>query len=277
MPAHDNDMDLIAEYLEHERQAGHTDATIRGRREMLTRLNATLPYGVGQTSTAELAAWLYNDAWSRNTKATYYTTLRSFYGWAASPVGGWINFDPTCDLEKVTRVKGVARPVTDDQLRRLLTESAQPFRMWATIAAYQGLRCIEISRLDREFITEDQLIVAKGKGGRPRVLDTHPDVWSAVRDMPAGPVARTLTGDRASAYDVSMTSAIYFRRELKMPGVSLHRLRHWLGVTMQREYRDIRVTQRALGHASLDSTQIYTAATDDQLRAARAMLPRLAG
>jgi site-specific recombinase XerD len=62
-----------------------------------------------------------------------------------------------------------------------------------------------------------------------------------------------------------------------MPGVALHRQRHWLGVTTQARYRDLRVTQAMLGHLSLQSTQIYTDATAEQQRAARAMLPRLAG
>jgi len=65
-------------------------------------------------------------------------------------------------------------------------------------------------------------------------------------------------------------------RSLGLHGATLHRLRHWLGVTVQRNYRDPRVTQRVLGHASLSSTQIYTDATDEQQRAARATLPRFA-
>ena len=268
-------MDLIANYLEHLRRAGRSDATIRGRSEILHRLNRTLEYGVGQTSTKELAAWLYKDELSLNAKCTYYVCLRSFYRWATDRRDPWLTFDPTEDLEPLTPVKGVARPVTDEQLKKILTEAAEPIRLWALIAAYQGLRCIEISRLDREHITEQQLIVVKGKGGKPRVHDTDPYVWAAVRDLPPGPVARTPTGERATAFHVSMTAANHFRRNLGMPGVSMHRLRHWLGVTVQREYRDIRVTQAVLGHASLQSTQIYTAATDEQQRAARARLPRL--
>lgn len=273
----DEDMDLIAAYLEHLRRAGRTDDTLRGRREILNRLNVALPYGVGHTSTSELAAWLYKDELSRNAKYTYYQCLRSFYRWATDPREQQISFDPTDDLEPVTQVKGVPRPVTDEQLHKILTEAVEPFRTWATIAAYQGLRCIEISRLDREHVTEQQLIVVKGKGGRARAHDTDPYVWRVVKDLPAGPVARMPSGERATAFQVSMLAAVYFRRKLDMPGVSMHRLRHWLGVTIQREYKDIRVTQKALGHRSLSSTEIYTDASDDQLRAARATLPRLAG
>ena len=101
-------------------------------------------------------------------------------------------------------------------------------------------------------------------------------MWAAVKDLPPGPVARKLDGERASALYVSGAASKEFRRVLGKTA-TMHMLRHWLGVTMQANFKDIRVTQRALGHASLASTQIYTDATDDQLRAARATLPRLAG
>jgi integrase len=272
----DEDMMLIDAYLDHLRRAGRTDETIRGRREILYRLNRTLPYGVGATSRAELSRWLYRDEWSRNTKYTYYMCLKSFYGFAFAPKDPWLSGpDPTEDMEPVTAPRGVPRPVTDEQLRRILTEAAEPYRTWATLAAYQGLRCIEISRLDREHVTEQQLIVVRGKGNRPRVHDTDPYVWAAIKDLPPGPVARTPDGQRATTFHVSSFAANHFRRRLHMPGVSLHRLRHWLGVTLQREYRDIRVTQGALGHVSLQSTQVYTDATAEQQRQARSMLPRL--
>lgn len=273
-PVDPRDMEMIDAYLEHLRRAGRTDETIRGRREILNRLNRTLFYGLGQTHVEELAAWLYRDDLKQNTRYTYYMCLRSFYGWATNPRDLWLTFDPTEDLEPVAQAQGVPRPVTDEELRKILTEAAQPFRLWALIAAYQGLRCIEISRLDREHITEQQLFVVRGKGGKPRVHDTDPGVWAAVRDLPRGPIARLADGGRASAFQVSSTAALHFRRQLKMPGVSMHRLRHWLGVNVQRRYKNIRVTQAALGHQSLSSTQIYTDATQEEQRAARATLPR---
>lgn len=277
VPAQAAEMKLIDAYLEHLRRAGRTEATISGRGEILYRLNRQLPYGAGVTSSKELAAWLYRDELSENSKATYYRALRSFYGWASNPRDPWLSNDPTVDLEPCVGTKGVARPVTDEQLGRILTEAIEPFRTWALLAAYQGLRCVEIARLDREHVTEQNLIVVKGKGGKARVHDTDPGVWAAVRELPRGPVALDHAGERATPFYVSMESALYFRRKLGMPGVALHRLRHWLGVNLQARFKDIRVTQAALGHESLSSTQIYTAATDEQQRAARATLPRFGG
>lgn len=276
VPDDPRDMDMLSEYLEHLRRCGKAQSTIDGRREILGRLDRDLPYGLGQTCTSELADWLFRDRWKLNTKFTYYEAMKDFYAWAADPADPWISADPAVDLEPVRSIRGIARPCTDAQLREILARSREPFRSWAVIAAYQGFRCIEISRADREHFTEQMVIVPKGKGGRPRAHDLDPYVWEVVRDLPDGPIARRQDdGERASAFYISSLAANYWRRTLGIP-VSMHMLRHWMGVNIQRAYKNIRVTQAALGHASLQSTQIYTDATAEEQRAARSTLPRLA-
>lgn len=277
-PDHSDDprgMEMIDAYIEHLRRSSDSKDTPEKRRGILERLHRELEFGVGQVSTGDLRRWLYRDQWSQNTRATYYRCIKSFYGWATDPDDPWIvGANPAAKLERVAQPPTVARACTDDQLRLILAEARQPIRLWALIAAYQGLRCCEISGLDREHVTERQLFVVRGKGGRPRAHDTDPDVWAAVRDLPPGPVARDpRTGERAEPHYITASSAYHFQEQLKIP-VTLHKLRHWLGTTMQREYKDIRVTQESLGHASLTSTQIYTTATSEQLTAARSTLPR---
>lgn len=270
-------MRLIDEYIKHLERSSESEQTPRDRRGILERLNRELEYGVGQVSRDELAAWLYRPGWSQNTRATYYRCIKSFYDWASNPDDPWITDNPARRLESVPTAPPVPRACTDEQLRDLLARARKPYRTWALLAAYAGLRCCEISGLDRGHITEQQLIVVRGKGGRARVHDTDPLIWAEVKDLPPGPVAQRVdTGERASAHYVSAYAARHFQRDLKMP-VTLHKMRHWLGNTVQREYRDIRVTQAMLGHVSLSSTQIYTIADDEQQRAARATLPRLAG
>lgn len=272
------DAEMIAAYLESLRRLNRSQQTIALRRTVVTNLSRDLTYGIGETTTEELAAWLYRDTWGQNTRAAYLASIRDFYSWATAPRDQWLSYDPALDLDDVSTVKGVARPCTDQELQRILTEAGEPYRTWSYLAAYQGLRCIEISGLDREHVTPRILHVARGKGGRPRVHDTDPQVWQLIEPLPLGPIARLVrTGNRASAKYISFRTAEHYRVKLGLNGVTLHRLRHWLGVTTQRLYRDIRVTQEVLGHKSLSSTQIYTMASMDQQREARAMLPRLGG
>lgn len=266
-------MEAIDAYLAHLHDMNRTEQTIRKRREILYRLDRELERGIGKVEEKELKAWLYRDEWSQNTKATYFRCLKSFYEWAADPEDPWINGNPMAGLTRVRTAASIARAATDAQVADVLARAQEPFRTWALIAAYQGLRCLEISRLDREHVTEQQLFVVRGKGNKPRVHDTDPQVWEALKGQPAGPVARRRDGSRASEVYVSISSNLHFQRKLGIQ-THMHALRHWLGTTVQRQYKDVRVTQRMLGHAQLSSTMIYTDATDEQQRAARSTLPR---
>lgn len=271
---HPHDAAMVAAYLESLRRAGRSPETIALRRSILRQLNAALPYGLGQAADEELADWVYDERRSQNSRATYLAGVRSFYRWAVKHE--WLELDPTTELESIKTSRGIARPCTDEQLRILLTRPPAHVRLWATIAAYEGLRCCEISGLDREHVTEQRLIVVRGKGGAPRVHDVDPLVWAAVKDLPPGPIARLRGSDGRASADYISSRAKYWFRECGVD-VTMHQLRHWLGCTTQERYRDARVTMEMLGHASLNATSIYTRATLDQQRQARATLPRLAG
>jgi integrase/recombinase XerC len=271
-------MDIIDAYLEHLRRESKCDsaATVAGRRDILIRLHRQLPFGLTLACREELEEWLHNPdtGWKQGTKATYWACIRSFYRWAADPRDPWLTEDPTVYMTPVATVKGIARDITDEQLWTILEDGEPWIQVPARLAAYQGLRDIEISGLDREHVTEQRLIVVRGKGGAPRVHDTDQLVWEALRDLPPGPVCRRPDGRRAGPAYISARASRIFQQDLGLEGVTMHRLRHWLGVRVQAEYRDVRVTQEMLGHASLSSTQIYTKATVQQQRAARATLPR---
>jgi integrase/recombinase XerC len=281
----DRDVDMIDGYLEHLRRRSSSQVTIQRRREVLTQLNRDLPKGLGRTCRDELERWLHggrtrlkdgtDKPWSQNTKASYFTAIKSAYQFWADPRDPWISDNPTVDMTQPGFVMGVARPVDDDELWTILDRAREPFKTWALIAAYQGLRCIELSGLDREHVTEEKLIVVRGKGGKPRLHDTDALVWQHIKDRPAGPLCRDIwLRERASAPYISQRAGKYFRKELGLTGVTMHRFRHWLGVHVQEAFKDVRVTQEMLGHAALSSTQIYTRATLGQQRAARSMLPR---
>lgn len=269
--------DLIADYLEWLRQRGQSTRTIDARRDILTRAHTDLPHGLPAATADELAAWLYRDSWSAGTRETYHGAIRSWYVWACQPDDPRLDFDPSALLPRPARPRRLPRPVTDDQLRRILTEAADPYRLWSLLAAYAGLRCIEIAGLDRTDITRRAITIRRGKGGRPGVVPTHPAIWTAVAPLPPGPLAVTDRGDRASAQWVSIRTALHFRRQLGMPGVALHRLRHWCGTEVYRRTRDIRVTQELLRHASPATTAGYTLVDDEERVAAIHALPNHTG
>jgi integrase/recombinase XerC len=268
--------DLIDAYLTHLRQLDRSTRTIGDWRRILTAADRELPQGLDSASEDELRAWLYRDEWGKSTKATYYTALRSFYKWAVgvAPDTIGLHTDPTARLDRPHPPRGRPRPIADQHLQVVLTRGRNPFRLWALLAAYAGLRAIEIARLDREHVTEHTVTIVAGKGDRPGIVPCHPRVWAAIRDLPPGPVARSKIGRRLSERTISARFGVYVRRELGLPhGVSLHPCRHWAGTEVQRASGDVRVTQEFLRHASVASTMIYTAVSDRHLHDAVMALP----
>lgn len=268
---------LLSEYLAWLRDCRRRPRTIEARAAVLTRLSDELPFGLEGATAEELQRWIYRDEYSRNTLATYYGAVRSFFIWACDPNQPRLDFDPSSLLPRVGHARGIPRPVTDDVLRDVLARAAQPYWRWAVLAAYGGLRCCEIADLHREHVTRDKLTVVDGKGGKPGIVPTHALVWAAVEDLPPGPIAWAEVGVPATAKFISLRFAHYARRHLHLPGVALHRLRHWYGTTVYQQTKDIRRTQELLRHSSLTSTQVYTLVTDEERSAAIQALPNLTG
>jgi integrase/recombinase XerC len=269
-------LDLVDNFLAHLRLTGASGYTVESWGQILDRAHHDLAHGLDEAHGDELLAWLGRPGWSAATRASYRSALRGFYAWACDPGDPWLRDNPAQWLPKVKRSRGVPKPVTDDQLAQILTTATGPVWLWALLAAYQGPRCIEIGRLNREHITE-QTTILHGKGDKRRAVPTHPDVWEAVRNLPSGPVARRRDGSPSDGRHVSQTAVRYLHHVLCMPGVSLHRLRHWYLTNVLRICKDLRVAQELAGHASPDTTAVYTAVADEARAAAVSALPRLAG
>lgn len=258
--------DLIAGYLAHLRQASASDRTIEDRRRILSVVDRDMQYGLDGSNADELLAWLWRDGLSLSTRETYYGAINGFFTWATRKK--IVDWNPCDEIDRPKPGNRLPRPLTDAQLAHVLATAAEPYRLWMTIAAYAGARCVEISRLRREHMTEATTTL-HGKGNKRRVVGTHPVLWEAVEHLPAGPVAE---------YDprfISIRAAVYFRRSLGMPGVSLHRGRHWFGTNVQRLFHDLLVTQKAMGHADPRTTAGYALVVAEDVTAAVAMLPRV--
>jgi integrase/recombinase XerC len=166
----------------------------------------------------------------------------------------------------------VPHPISEAQLAQAMAGSNHRWRIILALAAYAGLRCCEITVLEREHITPAALRVA-GKGGREATVPTHPALWMLVAGEPAGLLARTPAGGRFR--DLSAAARAHFRR-LELFGVGLHQLRHRFGTLVYRANHDLLAAQRALRHASPVTTTRYTLLDDEDLRGTIGGLPWLA-
>lgn len=268
---------LVGQYLDWLKLCKKSDRTIDARRDILGRMDRQLPNGLASATAEELSAWIYRCEFSDWTQATYYGAARSFFVWATDPIDPQLDFNPTDLLPRPEAAGKIPNPVTDEQLAQILGQSAEPFLTWSKIAAYTGARCCEIAAMHREHVDEQNVRMVRRKGGLPGLVPTHPIVWEAVRDLPPGPIAITAGGIPANAHYISIYSAMYFRRKLKMPGVHMHRLRGWFITTFYRLTRDPLETAGAAGHKKMDTTRSYIALEDEKRAAGIRALPNLTG
>lgn len=259
-------LDLIEGYLAHLRSESRAQRTIEDRRRILTVMDQDLPVGLAEANTDELRAWLWRDGLAMSSRETYYGAFNSFFNWAFTE--GILDWDPAALIKRPKPPQRLPNPVTDDQLADALAQSCEPILTWVKLAAYAGLRCIDIEHLHRERITERAIHIVQSKGGKARIVPTHPIIWESVEHLPPGPITDL------DARQISMRAWVYFHRTLGMRGVRMHRFRHWFGTMIQRLYKDILVTQQLLGHANPATTAGYVLVAAEQTTAAVGLLPR---
>lgn len=261
---------LIPLHLEAIDDGEHSPHTIAKRTNVLWRLHEWLPFGVAYASTDQLNGFMQHKVWSRATRCTYDNHIRQAYRWWTKY--GHMDGDPSIEMTRPKQPTHLPHPATDADLAAALG-AGEPVGLIALLAAYEGMRVSEIAAADREDINQESTLIPVGKGGRVGIVPTHPLVWERVRSLPAGPLITDRRGHEVTGHWVSQL----VRRRLNKIGLSdsAHDWRHWYGTTLQRLYRDVRVTQECLRHASVATTMVYTLVTGQQRSEAVGTLPIL--
>lgn len=252
--------DLIALFLVHLREESAEDSTGESYEYWLTRADKALPFGLDVATEDELKAWLWRDTrtgkpYSPASRALMHAALVKFFGWAVEEE--YLDMDPTTRIKRPKVHAGAPRVATEAQARLLLTDAKQPYRLFAQLAGYASLRCVEIWRLDRDDITRESIKIM-GKGSKHRLVPTHPVIWESVKDLPSGPIT-----DLPSRQAVSNRFGRYCEERYKMR-LTLHRMRGWFATEGYKVSKDPRALQVLLGHSSLSTTTRYIAAAVPQ-------------
>ena len=260
---------LVRLHLDWLRRTGATPVTQRYREGVLRRLAAALPEGVTLTTATpeDLDAWQSGLKVSVSTLAGYTSHVRRWYAWLVE--FGHLEIDPSARLPKPKVPARKPRPVPDEDLREALICAqgrSDPMRLWLVLAAFMGLRAMEIAPIRREDISEvggRLYLDGIGKGAKPFRLVVPRDVEPVLRPYligATGPLFRTAPGGRPSRpYDVSMQTRAFFRG-LGMP-YSIHRLRHSFGTLIYAQTRDVLLTQDLMRHESANTTRQYVQTT----------------
>lgn len=264
---------LLPLHIAHLRAAGYSKNTREDREHLLIRADRALPYGIDQPTCTELEDFLSFDGWSQWTRCTYYGHIAGFYEWASSGRDPHLEFNPAAELVRPKSPEADPDPCTDDELAAALERSPAFWQLAIILGAYAGLRSGEISRLHREHVTEDHITVLHGKGDRSAKLPAHPEIWSRVKDMPAGPLFPK-KDDIPGCADLTDRQRRHFNR-IGLPQIHLHMFRHWYACMLLRQGVNIRTVQTLMRHKSLQTTAAYLLVVDEQRRLAIRTLPVL--
>lgn len=188
------------------------------------------------------------------------------------------------------------RPLDEDGARAMLAEApAQAALPWlaardaAVLALLYGcgLRISEALGLDAGVLPLGDALTIRGKGGKERRLPVIAPVRAAVaayaaacpHDLaPGTPLFRGLRGGALNPRLIARTME-RARAALGLPATATpHALRHSFATHLLAAGGDLRAIQDLLGHASLATTQGYTAVDATRLRAVHAAAhPRARG
>jgi integrase/recombinase XerC len=138
-----------------------------------------------------------------------------------------------------------------------------------------GLRIAEALSLARKDVTDgSDAITVTGKGNKSRMVPMLPQVGKLIADYvalcpielsPDGPLFVGARGGPLSPRIVQLAMA-RLRGALGLPdSATPHALRHSFATHLLARGGDLRAIQELLGHASLSTTQIYTAVDSERL------------
>lgn len=173
----------------------------------------------------------------------------------------------------VARPKKLPKVLTDAEQDALLAELnpryQSPHRnlVMLRLMLATGLRAGEVVALRPEHVDLDtcRLVVREGKGAKDRVLWFSDEIRDALAEWlerrPQSPYLFPTRdgGPLQTRYLRELVSRLAERARIaEAEKVSPHTLRHTFATDLYRETHDLRLVQAALGHSSVQTTEIYT-------------------
>jgi len=226
-------------------------------------------------------AWVRSQGISSRSLARKLSAVKTFFRW----LGERHEFDPTAVLSTRSPKfhRKLPRPLDEDAARAMIdTVEFQSGSDWiaardaavVTLLYGCGLRISEVlSRTGRDLPLGDSLRIV-GKGGKERIVPVIDAARQAVDRYlalcpftidPDTPLFRGARGGRLSPRQIQKVMEAS-RNQLGLPASATpHAMRHSFATHLLNAGGDLRAIQELLGHASLSTTQAYTAVDLDRL------------
>jgi integrase len=255
----------VDDYLITLSAAGQREATIRHRHSILCMAARGLGCPPAEVTAEKLLNWLgHQQHLSPEARHSYHSTIRGFLAWAYryERIPVYLGDVPP----RVRVPKAAPRPAGDDAWEAALAKADRRTELMLRLAAEVGLRRAEIAQVHSSHLDSQsgQLLVF-GKGGKQRIVPISDHLAYLISECGEGWLFSNGVGGHLSADRVGRLIADV------LPGDwTAHCLRHRFGTRAYAGSHDIRAVQMLLGHASVATTERYTAIANESLRAAAA-------
>lgn len=267
----DLDVDQLVQWL----QLKNTPETIRTRVYWIQRLIRWASESgttVWELNARDVNQWLLDCGLAPNTRRSALSSARALYRWGL--MTHQVSADPTAQIPTIKVPRAAPRPAPSEAIERgLQRATSRRDVLMMLLANYGGLRCAEIASLHSHDF-HDRVLWITGKGGHTRIVPAHSLLAELLDLFPRGyyfPSEKNATGHYRPA---SISRRI---RTLMDPGWSAHTLRHRFATDFYAHTPDLLALKDLLGHASVATTQIYTATDPRRLEAGVFALPELRG
>lgn len=218
------------------------------------------------------------------TTARKVAAIRSFFHFLVGE--GSIRDDPTATLDSLRVKKHLPKPISVEQVKRLLAQPRKSSGHKATrdraildLLYATGMRVSELVSLK---VDDANLASASvrcwGKGGKERIIPIHAQAVASLReylertrahfvkDADEKTLFLNMRGNPLTRQGLWLIFKEYVEEAGLPPDVTPHTLRHSFATHMLDRNADLINVQKLLGHTSISTTEVYTHVSSERLR-----------
>lgn len=271
----------------------HTEHTKKMYKRQITRFLDSLPAEIktiDELHPAFLEKFIDGllDKMQNSTANRHLTAVQAFCSWLSR------NYDVPNYAREIKRLREeptITRLLTDDEYKRILDfcseqrtaclncnvaslnrhaqKDAERFERYSKIIqflAHTGLRCSEFCKLKWRNVSQDTtMLTVVGKCRKKRTIPLNSVCQEIIskseRSKDDDYLPFVYYHNRKSLYN----ACVYLSAQVRIPDFGPHCLRHYFAVSLMKKGVSLGHIQRLLGHASIQTTEIYLRLSDDDL------------
>ena len=277
-------------YMTVERGASpNTLAAYRNDLEQLTEFlqspNGNVAWkDVSEQTISEYVLYLHGLGYSETTRARKIASAKSLFGFLVAE--GTLEGNPTSNVSAPRVGRTLPKALAVEEVDRLLAAPGQVHTPEATrdqamleLLYASGMRVSELLSLDLEDVSlETGAVRCFGKGGKERVVPVHNQAIESVRfyieevrpgllgSKSGSALFLNRRGNRLTRQGFWLILKGYCRKVGLDDKITPHTLRHSFATHLLHGGAPLRHVQELLGHASINTTQVYTHLTSEHVR-----------